>query len=115
MRLCGILPDLEGLSIDIQVLTERRGRLSNALEGAGYRVLRPEGTFYLFCESPGANPDRFWDALADRDVFVMPGHVMEVPTHFRICLTASEEMIERSLPIFAEVAHLMTRSQQSVA
>jgi aspartate aminotransferase len=29
---------------------------------------------------------------------------MDVPGHFRISLTASEPMIERSLPVFAEVA-----------
>jgi aspartate aminotransferase len=105
------ISDLEGLSIDMPALAERRTRLSEALANSGFRVMQPEGTFYLFCECPGKDPDRFWNALADRDVFVMPGHVMEVPTHFRICLTASEPMIERSLPLFAEVAHLMRHSQ----
>ena len=45
-----------------------------------------------------------WNALADRDVFVMPGSVMNAPGHFRICLTASDEMIARALPAFGAVA-----------
>jgi aspartate aminotransferase len=105
------LPDLESLSIDMLALSSKRVRMTEALEKAGYEVLRPEGTFYLFCKFPG-DGKRFWDALADRDVFVMPGSVMEVPDHFRICLTASESMIERSLPVFAEVAEAIGRGDR---
>jgi aspartate aminotransferase len=47
-----------------------------------------------------------WNALADHDVFVMQGGLMNTPDYFRISLTASDEMIERALPIFEEVAGL---------
>jgi aspartate aminotransferase len=40
-------------------------------------------------------------------VFVIPGNTMDIPGYFRICLTASKETVERSLPVFAEVAALM--------
>jgi aspartate aminotransferase len=106
------VPDLEGLSIDMPALSAKRARMTEGLERAGYEVLRPEGTFYLFCKYPGGNANRFWDALADRDVFVMPGRVMDVPDHFRISLTASEPMIERSLPVFAEVAQALQTERQ---
>jgi aspartate aminotransferase len=45
-------------------------------------------------------------------VFVIPGSTMDVPGHFRICLTASKEMVERSLPVFAEVAELMRKERK---
>lgn len=106
------LPNLEGLSIDIDTLSRKRARMAATLERAGYHVLRPEGTFYLFCKYPGGDGQRVWDALADRDVFVMPGSVMDVPDHFRISLTASEPMIERSLPVFEEVAQAVSRFSQ---
>ena len=98
------VPDLEELSIDMQALSAKRTRMTETLEQAGYHVLRPEGTFYLFCKYPDGKSQQVWDALADRDVFVLPGSIMEVRDHFRVSLTASEAMIERSLPIFAEVA-----------
>ncbi|GEO18777.1 aminotransferase class I/II-fold pyridoxal phosphate-dependent enzyme [Microvirga aerophila] len=109
------LPDLEGLSIDMHALSAKRAWMTEALERAGYEVLRPEGTFYLFCKCPGGDGGRFWDALAGRDVFVMPGSVMGVPDHFRISLTASEPMIERSLPVFAEVAQAICDARQPAA
>jgi aspartate aminotransferase len=107
------LPDLEGLSIDMHALSAKRARMTDGLERAGYEVLRPEGTFYLFCKYPGGDGGPYWDALADRDVFVMPGRVMDVPGHFRISLTASEPMIERSLPVFAEVAQAIQTERQA--
>jgi len=109
------LPDLEGLSIDIPVLSAKRARMTATLERAGYHVLRPEGTFYLFCKYPGGDGQQVWDALADRDVFVLPGSIMDVPDHFRISLTASEPMIERSLPVFTEVAQAICDERQPAA
>jgi aspartate aminotransferase len=40
--------------------------------------------------------------LAERAVLVMPGTLLECPGYFRISLTASDAMIERALPVFAE-------------
>lgn len=98
------VPDLEDLSIDVGALTRRRDLLMTTLSEAGYDVLPPEGTFYLFSRWPAGGVNDPWNALADRDVFVMPGEVMNVPDHFRISLTASDAMVERSLPAFREIA-----------
>jgi aspartate aminotransferase len=109
------LPDLERLSIDMQALSAKRARMTTTLERAGYHVLRPEGTFYLFCKYPGGQSQQVWDALADRDVFVLPGSIMDVPDYFRVSLTASEPMIERSLPAFEEVAQAIPDERQPAA
>lgn len=39
-------------------------------------------------------------ALAREKVLVLPGQVVELPGYFRILLTATDEMVERSLPVF---------------
>jgi aspartate aminotransferase len=98
------VPDLETLSIDVQALTRRRDLLSETLTGAGYDVLLPEGTFYLWSKWPKGDPDELWNALADRDVFVLPGSMMNEPEFFRISLTASDEMVERALRALEEIA-----------
>ena len=94
------VPDLENLSIDLAALTRRRDLLTAALTKAGYDVLAPEGTFYLWTRWPNGDADRQWNRLADRDVFVMPGTIMDTPDYFRISLTASDAMVERALPAF---------------
>lgn len=94
------VPDLESLTIDVAALARRRDRLSAALTAAGCSVLPPEGTFYLWSRWPAGDPEAFWNRLADRNVFVLPGDIMNAPDHFRISLTASDEMVERALPAF---------------
>jgi aspartate aminotransferase len=98
------VPDIDKLSIDRVALTRRRDRFMAALLRAGYSVLLPEGTFYLWSKWTDSDPHRQWNALADRDVFVLPGSIMNSPDYFRISLTASDEMVERALPAFTEVA-----------
>ncbi|HXF52771.1 MAG TPA: aminotransferase class I/II-fold pyridoxal phosphate-dependent enzyme [Hyphomicrobiaceae bacterium] len=96
------IADLDKLSIDQEALARRRDRLMEALAPAGYGVLEPEGTFYLWSRWPEGDPQAFWNRLADRDVFVMPGSLMNAPEYFRMCLTASDQMVDRALPALAE-------------
>jgi aspartate aminotransferase len=101
------IPDLETLSIDQAALARRRDRFRTTLPEAGFQTLDPEGTFYLWARWPEGDPDRFWNALADRDVFVMPGTLMNVPNYFRISLTASDAMVTQALPAFEELRHVV--------
>jgi aspartate aminotransferase len=94
------VPDLEKLSIDVGALTRKRDRLTATLSSVGVKTLKPEGTFYLWGKWPSGNPEAHWNRLADRNVFVLPGSLMNTPGWFRICLTASEAMVEKALPAF---------------
>ena len=98
------IADLDKLSTDQRALVEQRDRLMAALVPAGYGVLKPEGTFYLWSKWPGGNPETFWNRLADHDVFVLPGSLMNAPNYFRISLTASDQMVDAALPKLAQVA-----------
>ena len=98
------VPDLDKLSIDQVALARRRDRFTEVLSRAGYSVLAPEGTFYLWSKWADYDAQRQWNALADRDVFVLPGSMMNAPDYFRISLTASDAMVERALPAFIEAA-----------
>jgi len=97
------VPQLDGLSIDVHALTRRRDALTTALTKGGHNVLPPDGTFYLWVKWADGDPERQWNVFADRDVFVMPGSLMKTNDYFRVCLTASDEMVERALPVFAGV------------
>jgi aspartate aminotransferase len=100
------VPDLETLSIDQTALARRRDQLLSVLGEGGYEVLPPEGTFYLWTKWPAGDPAELWNHLADRNVFVLPGSIMNAPGYFRISLTASDEMVERALPAFRDIGRL---------
>lgn len=96
------IAELETLCIDLDQLQKRRDRLVSALDEMGYDdIIRPEGTFYVMVKSPLSDDIKFFDTLADYDIFVLPGAVVDMPGYFRISLTANDDMIERSLAGFA--------------
>ena len=95
------LGDIEWpMSIDLKHLQVKRDRMLEALRSYGYEMHTPESTFYLLPRSPDPNDIAFSRKLAADKVFVLPGAVCEIPGYFRISITASDEMIDRALPIF---------------
>jgi len=94
------IEDIERLSIDIPALQRRRDRMVGALEGMGYEPTTPEGTFYIMAKAPIDDDVAFAELLAEENVAVLPGTVVEVPGWFRISLTANDAMVEASLPGF---------------
>ena len=97
------MEDLEKASIDVGALERRRDRIVGALAEMGYEVVKPEGTFYVMVRSPIADEIEFVRRLADENIFVLPGRMFEIPGWFRISLTASDDMVDRSIPGFERV------------
>jgi aspartate aminotransferase len=95
------LPDMEALSIDLDHLERKRNRMTLELRKLGYRLHLPEATFYLLPRSPIPDDWAFTDLLARERVYVMSGKLVEMPGYFRISLTATDEMIDFALPVFA--------------
>ena len=68
----------------------------------------PEGTFYIMVRSPIDDNIAFSERLAERDVLVLPGTIVELPGWFRLSLTANDEMVEQALPNFASILREFT-------
>ncbi len=97
------LDRLEKLSLDVDELQARRDRFVAGLRNSGYEVHAPEGAFYVTPKTPIDDDATFAKELAKEGVFCLPGHVVQMPGHLRASVTASDEMIERALPKFADV------------
>src|SRR6185369_3699369 len=94
------LGDLELISINLDHLQRKRDRIANSLRDMGFETNMPEGTFYILVRSPMAEDHLFAEMLSEYDIFCMPGAALELPGFFRLSITASDEMIDRSLPGF---------------
>jgi len=97
------LPELEKLSLDIGALQRRRDRFVKGLRECGYEVRMPEGAFYITPKAPIEDDIAFAEQLAQEGVYVLPGSVVHMDGYFRASVTASDEMVERALPVFAAV------------
>jgi aspartate aminotransferase len=102
------LPDIDGLCIDVAAIQRRRDRMVAELQKQGYQLHVPQATFYLLPQAPGGDDRSFCALLAHQSVAVLPGHVIELPGYFRISLTATDHMVEKALPIFADVIQRAT-------
>lgn len=98
------LPELHRLSIDLEELERKRDYLVAELRASGYDLQTPEGTFYLWVRCPDPDDLAFARSLADQGLLVLPGSTCAAPGHFRITLTGTAEMIERSVPALKAVS-----------
>src|SRR5881296_4290265 len=96
------LPEIDAMSIDLDHLQRKRDRMVDALREMGYDVHPPQATFYLLPKAPIDDDMRFARTLATQKVLVLPGVAVDMPGYFRISLTATDVMIDRALPVFAE-------------
>jgi aspartate aminotransferase len=91
-------------TIDVGLYERKRDVVCDALERFGYRVVRPQGTFYVFPQSPVPDDMAFVQRLLDEGILAVPGAGFGRPGHFRLSLTIPLEAIERSLPGFQRAA-----------
>lgn len=94
---------LQVLSLDVADLQRRRDRLVTGLRECGYEVNSPEGAFYVMPKTPIPDDARVVELLAEDGVFCLPGRIVQMAGYLRLSVTASDEMIDRALPVFARV------------
>jgi aspartate aminotransferase len=92
---------LQGISVDPALYQTKRDRLWDGLVSAGYQVVRPDGTFYLFPESPNGDDLAIVEALRQELILTVPGRGFGTPGYFRIAFCVDDAVIERSLEGFA--------------
>jgi aspartate aminotransferase len=85
---------------DLAPIQRRRKQALDALRYSGYQVVPSHGTFFLYVRSPDEDDFAFVERLAERFVLVLPSSLFHHRGYFRIALTASDEMIQRALPVF---------------
>jgi len=95
-RCTGLRPDLESYD-------RNRRALYEGLTAMGYEMAKPDGAFYLFIKAPGGDAVAFSEKAKQKDLLVVPGDGFGCPGYFRICYCVSFDMIQKSLPVFAQL------------
>lgn len=98
-----LVPFLLEECVDVTLYQQKRDFLCKGLEAAGYRFALPEGTFYLFPETPIPDDLEFVNSLMEENILTTPGSGFGGPGHIRIAFCADDKTIEKALPGFARV------------
>ena len=88
---------------DLEAYDRNRRALYDGLTALGYEMAKPDGAFYLFIKAPGGDANAFSEKAKQKDLLLVPGDGFGCPGYFRICYCVSPEMIQKSLPVFAEL------------
>ncbi len=98
-----VLPLVGAARVDVAYYQRMRDRLLAPLREMGYEVVTPGGAFYLFPKSPIPDDVAFVRAAQAERLLLVPGSGFGRAGHFRISLAVSEDVIDRSLPVFQRV------------
>ncbi len=99
-----IVPDCIGKTADLSVYKKNRDILCSALTEYGYKVVKPDGAFYLFVKALESDARAFCEKAKAHDLLVVASDSFGLPGYVRISYCVSTQMIERSLPAFEALA-----------
>jgi len=99
-----LLSNLQGVSVSVPDYERKRDFLYGSLVEMGYSVIRPQGAFYLFPETPVTDDVAFVKELQDLLVLTVPGRGFGGPGHIRISYCVDDRTLEGSLDGFRKVA-----------
>lgn len=92
------------LTEQIATYHRRRDKLYYGLRER-FKIVKPEGAFYLFPQAPGFDADAFVERAIERKLFIIPGNVFsDKNTHFRISFAASDDKLDRAIAILNDLA-----------
>ncbi|NLU47111.1 MAG: pyridoxal phosphate-dependent aminotransferase [Syntrophomonadaceae bacterium] len=99
-----IVAKLQRESVDIAAYQDKRDLLYNSLTEMGYKMVKPQGAFYLFPQSPTPDEMEFVQMAQKKNLLVVPGIAFGKPGYFRISYCVDRKVIENALPVFQELA-----------
>lgn len=89
--------------VDVEYYNRNREALYQGLKKVGLDCIKPQGAFYLFVKSPMEDEKEFCAAAKKHNILLVPGSSFDCPGYVRLAYCVSHEMIQRSLPHFAEL------------
>lgn len=94
-----------GCYTDVGIYDRNRQAIAGILKRAGFEIVWPQGTFYLFMKSPVENDKEFVEAAKSHHIVCSAGSAFDCPGYIRFAYCVDYDMIVRSEPAFRALAH----------
>jgi len=99
-----LVAGLQDSSVDTAAYQQKRDLLYDNLTRLGFAMVKPDGAFYLFPQSPLKDDVEFVKRAQQQRILLVPGSGFGAPGYFRIAYCVDQGMIERSLPAWEQLA-----------
>ena len=91
-------------SVDLDWYQRRRDLVYTRLAAMGYSLVKPQGAFYAFPQSPVPDDIAFVQELLQWNVLVTPGSGFGRPGHFRVSYCVEEWVLDGAMEGFRAAA-----------
>lgn len=99
-----LIKKVYNLTSDVSIYKRNRDKLYSALTEYGFKVVKPDGAFYMFVKSPEKSAVDFCERAKKYELLIVPSDDFGVDSYVRISYCVAPEMLERSLPAFKKLA-----------
>lgn len=99
-----LVTPLQRETVDIAAYQVKRDILYDNLTRMGFKMVKPQGAFYLFPESPLPDDVEFVKTAQKYNILLVPGSGFGKPGYFRISYCIDKQVILNSLPAFEKLA-----------
>ncbi|VAX31001.1 Biosynthetic Aromatic amino acid aminotransferase alpha @ Aspartate aminotransferase [hydrothermal vent metagenome] len=88
------IKNVQGATVEVKEYQRKRDYLYGELTRIGYSVVKPQGAFYFFPQSPLEDEVEFARILASKRVLVVPGRGFGLAGYFRLSYCFPDRVIE---------------------
>lgn len=98
-----VVPHCLGITSDTSVYKRNSETLYRELTAIGYKVIKPDGAFYLFVKAPIDDDNAFSKKALEYNILAVPSESFGIKGYVRIATCVTEKMVLASLPKFREL------------
>lgn len=98
-----LIPHILGVTSDISIYKKNAEIFSNELAKTGYKVIKPDGAFYLFIKSLCDDDKEFSKKALEYNLLIVPSESFGVKGYVRLAYCVKEKQIIDSIPKFKEL------------
>ena len=98
-----LIPYVLGKTSDFSIYIKNKNFLKKELEELGYKVVNPDGAFYIFMKSPIDDAVEFSKIALKHNVILVPSDSFGIKGYVRIAYCQDYEMIVKSIDAFKKL------------
>jgi aspartate aminotransferase len=97
---------------DLSAIERRRARCVRVLADAGYELSSGRHTMFVYGRAPGGDALAFVEEAANEGVLVVPSTLFHETGHFRVSVTASDDLLDTGLRILTRLGPATTSFEE---
>lgn len=99
-----LIKKVYNVTSDVSIYQRNRDKLYSALTEYGFKVVKPDGAFYMFVKSPEKSSINFSERAKKYELLIVPCDDFGGEGYVRISYCVAPEMLARALPAFKKLA-----------